>query len=394
MSRILSASITALCLAVPLAGRAQIASSTSQSRTSPAVVTEYATPNAQSFPQGLDIDRKGNIWYAETAAGKIAVLRSDLTAAEYPVPNGGQPITPKVASDGIWFTDGVNSAIGNLNPSTGNIVEYAIPSGGFPLFLQIAADGSKWFTVLNGVGRLAPNGIMTEWDVDLEHPDDNIEELSIDPSGNVWFTERNFDGKGPSGTNKVRRLNPKTNVISTYRVPTLGGNPAGIHTNANGTVWVSEYFANAFALLFPKIAPHADEVVTPNQHAGVSSAGPAEATRYGPQKGVPTSIAPAIQHSKPSFTLGWIEYPIPTPDTESEDMRVDRFGRLWYEGDTGFLGVFNPYTAVFTQYTIPSPDSGFYNLALDLQTSRLWFSEAGAFAPVPTKIGNLYVGNF
>jgi len=71
-------------------------------------------------------------------------------------------------------------------------------------------------------------------------------------------------GAGAAGTNSVRRLNPYTNIISTYRVPTLGGNPAGVHANADGTVWVSEYYANAFALLFPTLAPHTTEMVSPN----------------------------------------------------------------------------------------------------------------------------------
>ena len=179
------------------------------------MITEYPTASAKSFPQGIDIDEDGYIWYTETGAGKIAVRRPNHTTAEYPVPNGGQPITPKVARDGIWFTDGANRAIGNLNPDTGKIVEYPIPSGASPLFLQVAADGSKWFSELTGVGRLGLNGVVTQWDVTLEHPDDNIEQLSIDRSGDVWFAERNFDGVGPAGTNKVRRLNPWTNVIST-----------------------------------------------------------------------------------------------------------------------------------------------------------------------------------
>jgi virginiamycin B lyase len=395
MNRILSLSTAMVfCAAGIFVAKAQTASMANQYSITHAVITEYLTPSAASLPQGLDIDKQGNIWYCETTAGKIAVLRTDHTSAEFTVPNGGQPITPKVASDGIWFTDGSNHAIGNLNPSTGNILEYAIPSGAFPLFLQVASDGSKWFSETTGLGRLSPDGTIAEWTVALEHPDDNIEQLSIDPGGNIWFVERNFDGVGPAGTNKVRRLNPKTNIISTYMVPTFGGNPAGVQANPDGTVWVSEYFANAFALLFPNVAPHTDEVVVPNSHSGVSSSGRVPVTDLGPQKGVRTAETPSIQFAKPSFTLGWIEYPIPTPDTECEDMQVDRFGRLWYEGDTGYLGMLNPYAAVFTQYPIPSANSGYYNIVLDQQTNGLWFTEAGAFAAVATKVGNLNVGSF
>jgi virginiamycin B lyase len=390
MNRVLSfLTVVALCTAVPVGTHAQTASAADDNSIRGAVITEFPTPSAESLPQGLDIDEDGNVWYTETAAGKVAVLRPDRTTAEYPVPNGGTPITVKVAVDGIWFTDGSNRALGNLKPDTGKIVEYPIPSGAFPLFLQVAPDGSKWFSELTGVGRLALNGTVTQWDVALEHPDDNIEQLSIDRSGDVWFVERNFDGVGPGGTNKVRRLNPWTNVISTYLVPTLGGNPAGVEANPDGTVWVSEYFANAFALLYPNVAPHTDAVVAPNSQLGSNSSTKARATNFGRQQGVRTPETPTIDFVRPSFTRGWVEYVIPTADTESEDMRVDRFGRLWYEGDTGFLGVLNPYAAVFTQYAIPSINSGYYNIALDQKTNRLWFTEAGAFAAVATKVGNL-----
>ena len=392
MSRILSfVIVVALSTALPVDTHAQTASADNSS-TGRAVITEFPTPSAQSLPQGLDIDDCGNIWYTETAAGKIAVLHPDHTTAEYPVPNGGAPITVKVARDELWFTDGSNHAIGNLNPATGRIVEYPIPSGASPLFLQIALDGSKWFSETTGVGRLSLNGVVTEWDVVLEHPDDNIEQLAIDRSGDVWFVERNFDGVGAAGTNKVRRLNPWTNVISTYMVPTLGGNPAGVQTNPDGTVWVSEYFANAFALLFPNVAPHTKEVVAPNAKISSSSSAKARPTKFGRTQAVRTPETPTVNFVSPSFTPGWVEYVIPTPDTESEDMRVDRFGRRWYEGDTGFLGVLNPYTSVFTQYDIPSINSGYYNVALDQEKNRLWFSEAGAFAAVTTKVGNLNTG--
>jgi virginiamycin B lyase len=390
MNRILSlVTVVALCIAVPVDTHAQTTSAVVDNSIRSAVITEYPTPSAQSLPQGLDIDEAGNIWYTETAAGKIAVLHPDRTTAEYPVPNGGTPVTVKVATDGIWFTDGSNHAIGNLTPATGKIQEFPIPSGASPLFLQIALDGSKWFSETTGVGRLALNGTVTEWDVALEHPDDNIEQLSIDRSGDVWFVERNFDGVGAAGTNKVRRLNPWTNVIRTYLVPTFGGNPAGVQANPDGTVWVSEYFANAFALLFPNVAPHTDEVVAPNSQVGSSSSARARATNFGRQSGVRTPETPTINFVRPNLTPGWIEYVIPTANTESEDMRVDQFGRLWYEGDTGFLGVLNPYAAVFTQYAIPSVNSGYYNITLNQTTNRLWFTEAGAFGAVPTKVGNL-----
>ena len=358
-----------------------------------AIITEFPTASASSLPEGVDIGPDGEIWYAETSVGKVAVLRSNHTTGEFTVPNGGQPIIIKVASDGVWFTDGPGHAIGHLNPATGKIVEYAIPSLSAPLFLQIGPDGSKWFSKTTGVGRLAPNGTITEWDVTLEHPDDNIEQISLDLSGDLWFVERNFDGAGAAGTNKVRRLNPGTNVIATYLVPTFGGNPAGVLANPNGTVWVAEYFANAFALLDPNVAPHTDAVAQPNSAAAGSNAANSGRTNGNSGIGATTQVISVIHVANPTFTPGWVEYHIPTANAQAEDMRIDRHGRLWFEEDTGLLGRLDPRTATFTEFTIPSANSGYFNIALDQVEDRLWFTEAGVFAPVPTKIGNLTIGD-
>jgi len=354
-----------------------------------AAISEFATPSPSSSPQGIDVAGDGSVWYAETSAGKIAVLRPDRTSFEFAVPNGGQPFILKAADDGIWFTDSGTRSIGHLNPANGKIDAYAIPSGASPFFIQIAPDGSKWFTETAGVGRLSPNGVVTEWAVTLEHADDNIEQLSLDPWGHVWFVERNFDGVGAAGTNKVHRLDPRTNVISTYAVPTFGGTPSGVVANANGTVWVSEYYANAIALLDPATAPHSDEVVVPHALTAGNQAAQVSRIAAGRTPSTRAPVTPSAHTVKPLVTPGWIEYPLPTANAEAEDMRVDRHGRVWFEEDAGLLGRLDPYEARITEYAIPSPNSGYYNIAWDKRTDLLWFTEAGVFAPVTTKIGYL-----
>ena len=353
--------------------------------------TEFPTPSAASLPQGVDVASNGDVWFSETNAGKVAVLRADLTTREFPVPNGGQPIITKVAADGIWFTDGPGHAIGHLNPATEQITEYAIPSGSSPLFLQIGRDGSKWFSKTTGVGRLSLDGSFSEWDVTLEHPDDNIEQISLDVFGNLWFVERNFDGAGAAGTNKVRRLNPQTNVISTYLVPTFGGNPAGVQANPNGTIWVAEYFANALALLNPLVAPHTDEVVLPSLGPAMTGSEVVMPVTGSRETGTNSTEPAGSQFVKPAVTPGWVEFHIPTANAQAEDMRLDRDGRVWFEEDSGKIGVLNPFIGLFTEFPMPSPNSGYFNIALDPEQEHLWFTEAGIFAPVSTKIGVLRI---
>ncbi|NKJ23332.1 antibiotic hydrolase [Dyella sp. SG609] len=352
----------------------------------------FATPTQASTPQGVDVAADGNVWYSETSAGKIAVLRPDRSSAEYPLPDGGQPFILKTGKDGIWFTDQVRRAIGHLDPRSGALVEYAIPSREKPYFIQLAPDGSQWFTVTAGVGRLAPDGSVSEWTVLLEHPDDHMEQLSLDPQGNVWFVERNYAGAGPKGTNKVRRLNPGTNTISTYLVPTAGGTPSGVIANADGTVWVSEYYGNALALLDPAVAPHTDETAKPATRAASQQPATIKATVTARAAPTHAPAPPSTSEVKPKVTRGWIEYPLPIANANAEDMRVDSHGRVWFEQDAGYIGMLDPKARRIVEYTIVPANSGYYNIALEQRAGLLWVTEAGGSGAAATGIASLPIG--
>jgi len=353
-------------------------------------ITEIPTPSAQSLPQGLDIARDGSVFYTETAAGKIARLEGNNTR-EYALPNGASPNIVKVGDDGVWFTDGGNAAIGLLNPDSGAVVEYPVPSGAAPNFLQIAADHAKWFTEPAGVGRLSSSGVITEWHITLEKGDSHIEQLSIDPSGNIWFTELNYDGEGANGTNLVRRLDPSSNVIRAYPVPTFGGTPAGITATPSGHIWVSEYFAGKLALLDPQAAHYTSITLTPTSAVLAGKNHGRTTPPSTPAVKTTTSVSASSHYVTPIQSTGWLEYTIPTAGANAEDMRLSLNGTLYFEEDGGFLGTLDPRVGEFVEYPIPSPNSGYYNIALCEQT--LYFSEAGAFGPVATKVGFLVLRN-
>lgn len=351
-------------------------------------VTEFPTPTANSLAEGVEVTGDGAIWYCETLASRLVLQRPDRSVVEYPVPNAGQPNTLKIGQDGIWFTDQLNDAIGVLDQASGEVVEYRVPSGAMPTFIELGLDGSVWFPEPSGVGRMDPGGTFTEWQIVLEKPDAHIEEISLDPAGNLWFAEKNFAGPGPGGTNAVRRLDPATNVISEYHVPTLGGTPAGVLANADGTVWVTEFFGNAVALLDPATAPHADLTVMPLR--GVSAAQVTAGSHLhagGRPHVVPTPVTPRLTVVTPRTTPGWIEYPIPHTGANAGDLRADGAGRLWFEEDAGQIGVLDSAAPTITEYPLPTQGNGYYNIELDSH-GRIWITEAGFFAP-PSKVAVL-----
>jgi virginiamycin B lyase len=350
-------------------------------------IVEIPTPSPQCLPQGLDVAGDGSVFYTETGAGKIARVVSLHVTREYTLPGGASPNIVKVDGSAVWFTDGGNAAIGRLDPDTGAVVEYPVPSGSPPNFLQIAPDGSKWFSEPTGVGRLSPSGVVTEWQVTLEKDDSHIEQISVGPGGDVWFTELNYDGAGPDGTNLVRRLHPATNVVTAYPVPTFGGTPAGVVAAPSGDVWVSEYWAGTLALLDPDRAPSTSSVVAPNASSSSPRASGRTHPSFFPAPPASTAVTASFHHVTPVASPGWLEYPIPTPGANAEDMRLDDRGDLFFEEDGGMLGVLVPASGGVTEYPIPSANSGYYNIAI--AGGDVWFAEAGAFGPVPTKVGVL-----
>jgi len=351
-------------------------------------VTEFSTPTPNSLAEGVEVTRDGAIWYCETLASRLVLQRPDRSVVEYPVPNAGQPNTLKIGSDGIWFTDQLNNAIGVLHPESGEVVEYAVPSGATPTFIELGPDGSVWFPEPSGVARMDPDGTFTEWQIVLEKADAHIEEISLDPAGRVWFAEKNYAGPGPDGTNTVRRLDPATGVISEYRVPTLGGTPAGVLANADGTVWITEFFGNAVALLDPGAAPHTDFTITPLRGASAGQSTPGSRLHAGGGPHVAaTPVTPRLTPVTPRTTPGWIEYPIPFAGANAGDLRVDASGRLWFEEDAGQIGVLDPAALTITEYPLPTQGNGYYNIEID-HHSRIWITEAGFFAP-PSKIALL-----
>ncbi len=351
-------------------------------------VTEFNTPTPDSLAEGVEVTRDGSIWYCETLASRLVLQRPDRSVVEYPVPNAGQPNTLKIGVDGIWFTDQLNNAIGVLHPASGEVEVYKIPSGAMPTWIELGTDGSVWFPEPSGMGRLDSNRIFTEWQIVLEKADAHIEIISLGPAGNLWFAEKNFGGPGPNGTNTVRRLDPATNVISEYRVPTLGGTPAGVLANADGTVWVTEFFGNAVALLDPATAPHTDFTVTPLRGAAAEQSTPGTHLHAGGAPHVAaTPVVARLTPVAPRITPGWIEYPIPFPNANAGDLRTDPTGRLWFEEDAGQIGVLDRAALTITEYPLPTQGNGYYNIELDAH-GRIWVTEAGFFAP-PSKVAVL-----
>jgi hypothetical protein len=119
------------------------------------------------------------------------------------------------------------------------------------LNFAIGADGNVWFTetlptdangnlIVSGkenIGRLTPDGVITEFLMPTQYPGVGSTDTTTGtyivagPDGNVWFTER-ISGK-------VGRITP-AGVITEFKLPT-SATIYGIATGSDGNIWIKDY---------------------------------------------------------------------------------------------------------------------------------------------------------
>jgi virginiamycin B lyase len=190
---------------------------------------EGSSPGPVAITEGPS----GDLWFTDqrsNTAGQtfIASITPSGAITEYPIPTGSAPDLPVASApagialggDGdIWFTDdGQNSdgqnLVGRISPN-GTITEYPIPTkGSDPLAIALGADGDMWFTEpgIDAVGRITPAGEVAEFTV--PSVENLLRDIVRGPDGNMWFTEIPASGQEepalgeitPSGTVKTFAL--------------------------------------------------------------------------------------------------------------------------------------------------------------------------------------------
>ena len=256
---------------------------------------------------------------------------SEIDLAEWEVPwERTRPRDPFVAPDGmVWFCGQAGGYIGSLNPVTGEMKQYDIGEGAGPHNLIVAEDGMVWYAGNRRahIGRLNPEtGDVTQFPMPAESGAKDPHTLVWLPDGNIAFTVQ--------GGNKVGHLNVTTGEVKLASAEEDGSRPYGIKVAPDGEVWVVLFGTNRLAH-FDMDNPDMNNVVL---------------------------------H----------EFELPRKEARPRRMEISSDGRIWY-GDhrTGFLGVFDPKDASFTEWQLPSAAKArVYGMAID-NTDTIWLVETG-----------------
>ena len=251
------------------------------------------------------------------------VSPDDYTLQEYPVPLGTHPHDVAPAPDGtVWYTAQHVSALGQLDPATGETHHIPLGSGSAPHGVIVGPDGAPWVTDsgLNAIVRVDPE---TEAVQVFPLPGDsgyaNLNTAVFDHNGVHWFT-------GQSGI--YGRLDPSTGDMQVFDAP-RGRGPYGITVTPDGTI----YYASLA-----------------NSYVG----------RIDPQTGEATVLEP------------------PTAGQGARRVWSDSQGRVWVsEWDAGQVAVYDPANNSWREWKLPGDRPQAYAVYVDDQ-DMVWLSDFGS----------------
>lgn len=168
------------------------------------------TPTIPSSPYSLTITPNGRVWFSEFAGGAIGTLdpqTGQITLYGLPNPQVQVFSLATDAAGRLWFTEVLPGKLGIFDPATGALTELPVPavSGDSPALYGLVIDHQEniWFVDvgINALVRYAP-GKQTFTFFQLSLPSSAPSGLTLDPTGNLWFTA------GGSAANYVGEMVP------------------------------------------------------------------------------------------------------------------------------------------------------------------------------------------
>lgn len=330
-------------------------------------ITEYQVGGANSQPNAIASDSRGDIWFTlayDYAIGELSP--SNGTTHEFRIPHqNGSLVSWGIAVDNtrnlVWFTDQLADSVWSFNVASGTFTRHHLPT---PLSspYQVAVDGSgnAWFTEIEGgrIGEITPQGALKEYTVPAgasASPGMTLTGpagIAIGKGGTVWFTEV-YENSVGSFSNGTFREYPIAGVSS----------PTGIALDSQGNVWVTLHGASDFAELDP--ATNSTRIISTSLRIGASSTLP-YFVGVDPRGNVwfDEHYGNAIARFTPSNQT-MVEYKIPTRVASLGNISgaltigLDSSGHPWFtEFYSGKVGTVDPAGAIGIHVVVGSPSNG------------------------------------
>jgi virginiamycin B lyase len=226
----------------------------------------------------------------------------------------------------VWYTAQAASALGRLDPATGQTRHIPLGPGSAPHGVIVGPDGAAWVTDsgLNAIVRVDPaTGAVEVFPLPAGSGYANLNTAAFDGRGVLWFT-------GQSGV--YGRLDPRSAEIAVFDAPG-GRGPYGIDATPDGDI----YFVSLAGSYMARVDPLTNRAIV---------------------------LEP------------------PTPGQGARRVWADSAGRLWIaEWNAGQLGMYDPSTDAWREWRLPGDHPMPYAVYID-EGDAVWLSDFGANALV------------
>ncbi|MDQ6618205.1 MAG: lyase [Pseudomonadota bacterium] len=263
----------------------------------------------------------GSRWSIAVGCVLWSLLAHGEVARYYDVAKGAHPhdvaADPR-ANGPVYYTAQRTGKLGILDPQSGRYEEIALGRNSAPHGVIVGRDGAAWITDggQNAIVRFDPSSRqMRTWPLPREAGDANLNTLTLDKKGRVWFT-------GQAGL--YGRVDPAANDVKVWKAP-RGAGPYGITTTPSGEVYYVSLAGNYLA-------------------------------RIDTETGEATVLDP------------------PTPRQGARRVWSDSKGRLWISyWNTGQVGMYDPATRAWREWKLPGSAHA-YSVWVDPE-DKVWLTD-------------------
>jgi virginiamycin B lyase len=309
------------------------------------VYVTFKLPGLNRMPFSAFPDKDGIAWIPYFGpANQIGRLDPKTgEVQEFRVPfDGTAGIHSAVpAQDGsVWLAEQGSNRLGRWDPHSKEITEYQDenPSGrpGSKHTVRIDTQGHVWATG-NPFTKYDPeSGKYTHYtDIPSSYG------VALSKDGTPWFVEFSADGK-------IGKVDPETDMVTKYSLPTPGAWPRRIQVDEDGFVWIAEFGETPFS--------------SPTTFGGGKIA------RFDPK------------------TKTFKEYPLPGHSPSPYAFDRDKSGRFWYSNmHEDVVGCLDPKTGEVIQYPMPFAENTMREFYID-DGGRVWFG-----TPANNEVGYFYI---
>ena len=333
----------ALLLFAPLFAPAVLAAQPGASSQRAGAAAAQYDPKQWDVPFGADTrprdpyaDERGRVWFVGQSGNYVAYLDSRTGAFKrYEIEPGTHPHNLVVERGMVWFTGNRNNRIVRLDPATGALTNYVIPDPSVRDPHTMVFDpksGVAWFTAQNAgvVGRLDPKtGKFRLWKTGARTRPYGI---AIDSKGRPWIDL--------FGTNKVATIDPATEQIKEYTIPSERARPRRIAITSDDQIYWGDYTRGFLGRLDPKTGAM-DEWALPAGGASLPYAMTIDDRDviWLAQGGRPNTPATLVAFDPRTKTFV-AEVPVGRPDVNTiRHMTFDPATRqIWFGTDQGAIG--------------------------------------------------------